>query len=164
MDLIMKNIKVLLGLVGLSVAVSAAAQSSSVVRQPEIEMNQSRALWFNSSNVAGMSVAPLSRYSIVDFSYNRANGDFKMQQQGETESVVGFNTNGATTVGKTFLWGNFDYRNIVEKDASFITNLYDPHRDMPYYVADAVIVMLKDLEGNYYEPMYFPVPNYFTGE
>ena len=67
MDLTMKKIKVLLGLIGLSVAVSAAAQSSSVVRQPEIEMNLSRSLWFNSSNVAGMSVAPLSRYSIVDF-------------------------------------------------------------------------------------------------
>lgn len=134
----MKKIKVLLSVIGLSVAVSAVAQNSSVVRQPEIEMNQSRALWFNSSNVAGMSVAPLSRYSIVDFSYNRANGDFKMQQQGETESVVGFNTNGATTVGKTFLWGNFDYRNIVEDDTKYLTNLFDPQRDMPYYVADAI--------------------------
>ena len=26
---------------------------------------------------------------------------------------------------------------------------------------DAVVVMLKDREGNYFEPMYFPVPNYF---
>lgn len=29
-------------------------------------------------------------------------------------------------------------------------------------VADDVVVMFKDLEGNYYEPMYFPVPNYFN--
>ena len=28
-------------------------------------------------------------------------------------------------------------------------------------VPDRVIVMLKDLQGNYYEPMYFEVPNYF---
>ena len=28
-------------------------------------------------------------------------------------------------------------------------------------VPDAVIVMLKDANGNYFEPMYFPVPNYF---
>ena len=28
-------------------------------------------------------------------------------------------------------------------------------------VPDAVIVMLKDAAGNYYEPMYMPVPNYF---
>ena len=29
-------------------------------------------------------------------------------------------------------------------------------------VMDDVIVMLKDKDGNYFEPMYFPVPNYFT--
>ena len=29
-------------------------------------------------------------------------------------------------------------------------------------VMDDVVVVLKDLEGNYYEPMYFPVPNYFN--
>lgn len=28
-------------------------------------------------------------------------------------------------------------------------------------IPDRVIVMLKDLDGNYYEPMYFEVPNYF---
>ena len=28
-------------------------------------------------------------------------------------------------------------------------------------VNDAVIVVLKDLQGNYYEPMYFQVPDYF---
>lgn len=29
-------------------------------------------------------------------------------------------------------------------------------------VLDVVTVMLKDIDGNYYDPMYFPVPNYFT--
>ena len=28
-------------------------------------------------------------------------------------------------------------------------------------VIDDVIVVLKDLNGNYYEPMIFQVPNYF---
>ena len=31
-------------------------------------------------------------------------------------------------------------------------------------VHDTVIVMLKDRQGNYFEPMYFPVPNYFEEE
>ena len=138
MKLIMRKIYLLLSLIGLSLASVASAQNSSVVRQAEIEMNLSRSLWFNSSNVAGMSIAPLSRYSIVDFGYQRKNGDFKMSQQGEKESVVGFNTNGSATVGKTYLWGNFDYKNIVEDGTKYITNLYDPSREMPYYVADGV--------------------------
>ena len=133
----MRKIHLLLALIGLSVASVASAQNSTV-RQPEIEINQSRALWFHSSNVAGMSVTPLNRYSIVDFGYNGADGDFKMSQQGKNESVVGFNTNGSTTVGKTYLWGNFDYKNIVEDGTKYITNLYDPQREMPYYVADGV--------------------------
>ena len=134
----MKKIYLLLSLIGLSVASVASAQNSSVVREPEIEMNLTRSLWFNSSNVAGMSITPLNRYSIVDFGYKGENGDFKMSQQGEKESVVGFNTNGSTTVGKTYLWGNFDYKNIVEDGTKYITNLYDPQREMPYYVADGV--------------------------
>lgn len=134
----MRKINILLSLIGLSVAVQAAAQGSSVVRQPEIEMNLSRALWFGSNNVAGMSVTPVETYSIVDFGYEVEKGDFKMSQQGEKESVVGFNTNGATAIGKTYLWGNFDYRNIVEDGTKYLTNLYDANRDMPYYVADGV--------------------------
>ena len=31
-------------------------------------------------------------------------------------------------------------------------------------VNDRVVVMFKDLQGNYYEPMYFEVPNYFVAE
>ena len=137
MRLIMRKIYLLLSLIGLSVASVASAQDSSV-RQPEIEMNLSRALWFNSSNVAGMSIAPLTRYSIVDFGYNGENGDFKMSQQGDKESAVGFSTHGSANVGKTYLWGNFEYRNIVEDGTKYLTNLYDPTREMPYYVADGV--------------------------
>lgn len=133
----MRKIYLLLSLIGLSVASVASAQDSSV-RQPEIEMNLSRALWFNSSNVAGMSIAPLTRYSIVDFGYNGENGDFKMSQQGDKESAVGFSTHGSANVGKTYLWGNFEYRNIVEDGTKYLTNLYDPTREMPYYVADGV--------------------------
>ena len=138
MRLIMKKIHLLLGLIGLSVASVASAQNSSVVREPEIEMNLSRSVWFNSSNVAGMSIVPLNRYSIVDFGYKGQNGNFKMSQQGDKESIVGFNTNGATSIGETYVWGNFDYKNIVEDGTKYITNLYDPQREMPYYVADGV--------------------------
>ena len=139
----MRKINILLSLIGLSVAVQAAAQGSSVVRQPEIEMNLSRALWFGSNNVAGMSVTPVEKYSIVDLGFQMESGNFKLAQEGEKESVVGFNTNGATAIGKTYLWGNFDYRNIVEKETKFLTNIFDPERDMPYYVADGVASKFK---------------------
>ena len=42
-----------------------------------------------------------------------------------------------------------------------ITNPYGTGVNEDGIVPDRVIVMLKDLQGNYYEPMYFEVPNYF---
>ena len=43
-----------------------------------------------------------------------------------------------------------------------ITQPYAMGPDDKGHIADAVIVVLKDAEGNYFEPMYFPVPDYFT--
>ena len=134
----MKKIKLLFFIAGLCAAYAAGAQPGEIVRQPQIEMNLSRSLWFNSSNAAGMSVIPLSQYSIVGLGYQMEKGDFKMSQQGEQTSTVGFNTSGSTNIGQTYLWGSFDYRNIVEENTLFLTNIYDPQRDMPYYVADNV--------------------------
>ena len=42
--------------------------------------------------------------------------------------------------------------------------MYQPYGSGPNddgIVTDKVVVMFKDLQGNYYEPMYFEVPNYF---
>lgn len=143
----MKKINIILMLFGLSVSFGAVAQekagAADVVRQSEIEMNFSRSLWFNSSNAAGMGTAPLNKYSIVNLGYEMVSGDFKMTQDGGKENTVGFNTNGATNIGKTYLWGSFGYKNIVEKDSRFVTNMYDPHRDMPYYVGDTTLSKFK---------------------
>lgn len=43
----------------------------------------------------------------------------------------------------------------------YMMNPYAMGIDDKGVVHDSVIVMLKDREGNYFEPMYFPVPNYF---
>jgi len=137
----MKRLYILLMAFGLSLPATVSAQEA--VREPQIEMNLARSLWWSSNNAAGMSVMPLNKYSVVGLGYEMTSGDFKLTQDGEKENAVGFGTNGATSVGQTQLWGTFDYRNIVEKDASFITNLYDPHRDMPYYVADEVMSKFK---------------------
>jgi hypothetical protein len=43
----------------------------------------------------------------------------------------------------------------------YMMNPYAMGIDDKGVVHDCVIVMLKDRQGNYFEPMYFPVPNYF---
>ena len=43
----------------------------------------------------------------------------------------------------------------------YMMNPYAMGVDDKGEIHDCVVVMLKDREGNYFEPMYFPVPNYF---
>ena len=52
---------------------------------------------------------------------------------------------------------------IYENDGNgvVVSNPYATGLNDEGVVPDRVIVMLKDLQGNYYEPMYFEVPNYF---
>lgn len=159
----MKKINIILMLFGLSVAFGVAAQENvsaakpaEGIRLPEIEINQSHSLWFNSNNVAGMSVMPLNRYSIVELGYNMESGDFKMTQDGEKENTLRFGTDGATNIGKTYLWGSFGYKNIVEKETRFVTNIYDPYRDMPYYVADTTLSKFKKQEYDLNVKVAFP--------
>jgi hypothetical protein len=42
-----------------------------------------------------------------------------------------------------------------------MVNPYATGKNEDQVIPDRVIVMLKDLQGNYYEPMYFEVPDYF---
>lgn len=53
---------------------------------------------------------------------------------------------------------------IYENDGSalYMMNPYATGVNDKGLIPDRVIVMLKDLQGNYYEPMYFEVPDYFT--
>lgn len=140
----MKKRNIILIAIGLSLsAVASAQESAGLVRQAGIEIDAARALWMESSNAAGMSITPLNKYSIVGLGYSSSDGNFKMTQQGENEKTVGFSTNGATNIGKTYLWGGFEYGNITQKDTRFVTNIFDPFRDMPYYVADSVQSKMK---------------------
>lgn len=130
----MKNIK--LSIIALAVTVLPVmghAQSAA-----ETELIKSKALWFNSNNAAGLSVTPLSNYNEVSVNYLLENGNFKMQQKGDKESNLRFNTNGAVKLGGVSLWGNFSYDNHTANESRFNTNLFDPFRDMPFYIADTV--------------------------
>ena len=50
---------------------------------------------------------------------------------------------------------------INDGSAIHVTNPYATGKNEDGIVPDRVLVMLKDLQGNYYEPMYFEVPDYF---
>lgn len=55
---------------------------------------------------------------------------------------------------------------IFENDGNgvVVSNPYATGINENRIITDRVIVMFKDLQGNYYEPMYIEVPNYFEGK
>lgn len=115
-----------------------AQNAVNTVRQANIEITKVKSLWFNTSNSAGLSIIPLDNFSLINLGFQNTNGDFKMSQSGKNSNVIGFGTDGALHIGRTYLYGAFDYKNETSKNSTYITNIYDPFRDMPYYVADSI--------------------------
>lgn len=133
-----------------------AQDAGSIVRKGEIELTNVQALWFNSSNSAGMGISPLNNYSIVGMGYQLESGDFKMTQTGEDLSTVRFNTEGTANFSDIYLWGAFNYENTTQKNTAFVTNVYDPYRDMPYYIADNNLSKWKKQEYDLHVRAAFP--------
>jgi hypothetical protein len=102
-----------------------------------MEMNDARALWFHTSNAAGMAITPLRNYNILSARYEKASGAYKRPQEGDGNGTMSFNTNGALQLGRFFLWGDFTFADNHVTGATYNTNRYDPLSPaMPYYVAD----------------------------
>lgn len=136
----MKNNKnIIFILLGLLMPVMVQSQdANSVMQAANIELTKSKSLWFNTNNAAGLTVIPLEDFNEVSMGYGINNGNFRMSQSGKDENTLKFNTNGALNLGGIMLWGNFTYDNNTTKESRFNTNLFDPFRDMPYYVADTI--------------------------
>ena len=108
----------------------------TVTDHAAMELNFAKSLWFNSSNAAGMGITPLSDYNIVSAKYALKSGDFKLQQSGDKETGLHFNTNGALKLGKSYLWGDFNFVDQSYKGTKYNTNSFDPCYYMPYSVSD----------------------------
>jgi hypothetical protein len=101
-----------------------------------MELNAAQALWFHTSNAAGMALTPLRNYNILSAQYAAAAGDYKLQQEGDRDRSMRFNTNGALLLGKFYLWGDFTFSDSHVTGTTYNTNRYEPSPGMPYYVAD----------------------------
>lgn len=101
-----------------------------------IELNKSQSLWFNSRNAAGMTINPLYDYNILSAGYTNMSGEYKSLQRGDREDEARVNTNGALSIGRIHLWGDFSFVYDYLKGTRYNTSSFSPSFDMPYYVAD----------------------------
>ena len=133
-----KNMKryLLISMMVLGVALSAAAQGSDTDYPARVELTKARSAWFNSANAAGMTIDPLARYNDLSFGYGIGRGDFRLQPEGNP-NILDIATSGATSLGRGQVWGSFLYRNLSTVDTRFNTMTLNLEDDLPFIVSDA---------------------------
>ena len=133
-----KNMKryFLISVMALGLALSAAAQGSETDYPARVELVKLQSAWFNSANAAGLSIDPLNRYNELLFGYGLGRGDFRPQPEGNT-NILDISTSGATSLGRGYVWGSFDYKNTSAKETRFNTMTLNLENDLPFIVSDA---------------------------
>lgn len=149
----MRKVKYMKGawsiILALLLAQVATAQTKTEQNSPvSIEMLKAKSLWFNSGNGAGLILDNLRSFSFLEAGYTTTNGDFKLNQQGEKESVLGIVTEGGQKIGDAYAWGSFSYDNITTRDSRFNTAMLDPFRGVPFYPVDPNLSDWKKQEYN----------------
>lgn len=129
---------ILISLTALGFALSAWAQGSKTDYPAMVELDKIQSAWFNSANAAGLSVDPLARYSDLAFGYSFGRGEFRSLPEGNT-NILDITTSGATSLGRGYVWGSFDYKNHSAKDTRFNTMTLNLEDDLPFIVSDAVV-------------------------
>ena len=132
------TIKITLSIFALIVGCGAAvAQRTETLSG--IEKAKATSLWFfGSHNAAGLTIDQTVFTNELSVAYDRSAGDFKRPQSGDTETILAFQTEGGRKLNGTYLWGSFSYGNLKKEGAQWNTNLIDPYRDMPFFMADPI--------------------------
>ena len=109
-------------------------------------------IWLNNTNNAAAGVVDAPQlYSITDLGYGITKGDFKYVQQGDDNTQVMFHTEGGgiyENLKNMFLWGEFSFQRDKIEGARFNASMYDPLRDMPFFLADSTSAKWINQEYN----------------
>ncbi len=136
-------------LVSLLTFQGATAQVKDKVNNAaSFELMNARSVWFNSENGAGIYLDKLNDFTKINLNYDVKNGTYKLNQSGKNESSLGITTEGGQKLNNGYAWGKFSFNNDFLKGTRFNTQMLDPSRGVPYYVADP---NLSDWKKQYYK-------------
>jgi len=100
-----------------------------------LEMNKMSAVWFNSNNASGMTLTSVAPFEAIGVNYHITDGDYRSYTEGNRRDLV-IDVEGATSLWKGKVWGEFTYKNITERDTRFNTMFLNMDEDNPFFVAD----------------------------
>lgn len=117
------------------VVLALAGFSAKGQTPASLEMEKTGAVWFNSSNAAGITVTSPAPFEAVGVTYDIADGNYRRQTDGNVKTL-GVDAEGASSLGKGKVWGKFSYSNITERDTKYNTMSLNLDEDNPFFVAD----------------------------
>ena len=89
-------------ILGLALALIGAP---AMGQTPEaLQMSKAGAVWFNSSNAAGMTVTSIAPFEAIDVNYHIADGDYRSYTEGNSRNLT-INAEGSTSLWKGKVWG-----------------------------------------------------------
>lgn len=123
-----------------------------------LEMDKAGAVWFNSSNAAGMTATPTASFTTIDAGYHIANGEYRKYTDGN-ERNLDISVEGAAPLWRGQVWGKFTYSNITQRDTRYNTLFLNLDEDNPFFVADQELSWWKkqkyELEMKASTPFYW---------
>ncbi|MDO4771177.1 DUF6850 family outer membrane beta-barrel protein [Porphyromonas sp.] len=94
--------------------------------------------WLRSDNAAGLPFDD-QRYSgaaTIRSEYALTKGAFKDPQDGHKIKQLSVFSEGHANFENVYTYGSFEYSDLSITDAGYNASILDPHRGMPYYIAD----------------------------
>ena len=147
-----KNIFKAIGFLSLVVTALNPVLAQENSTPASIAKSRLQNIWINNTtNAAGGVVDAPTMYSVTDLGYGITKGDFKYVQQGDDNNRVKFHTEGGgiyKELNNMFLWGEFSFQRDKIEGARFNCSMYDPMRDMPFFLGDSTASKWVNQEYN----------------
>lgn len=100
------------------------------------ELNKLYFPWLHSNNAAGMLYDTGRPMATIRSNYSHRSGAFKHPQDGRSEKVLTVFSEGFANFANLLTYGSFEYNDLSINEAGYNASILDPHRGMPYYIAD----------------------------
>lgn len=118
------------------VVVSAQESESEIDAPSARELNKLYFPWLHSSNAAGMPYDTGKPVATIRSNYSHRFCAFKHPQDGRSEKVFTVFSEGFANFANLHTYGSFEYNDLTINEAGYNASILDPHRGMPYYIAD----------------------------
>mgnify|MGYP003590693887 FL=1 len=122
----------------ISLAVTPAFAQDSLMNRGKYIYLDTKTLWHNTYNAAGLGLDMVANHGIANFDYSYNGGDYHRVQEGTSTHNLQFFTERFQQISKTLYgYGKFDFNNGRTKDRAW-ADVMRPYNSDPYFSGSSV--------------------------